>query len=226
MKVQRVQVNPIPARVAPGAQHRGRALLLSPDAGYDDPFAMLDACHERFDRMLTLLQRLRAHLLDKGCDDEARQAAADVHRYFDVAAPAHHADEERHVFPVLLAAGQCEMEVRRLQRDHVEFEAAWARVRPALTRAVEGRWSGFTMHEEAAISSFASIYQRHVPLEEGVVFPAARRLMDAGRLAVMSREMAERRGLHASKLAPLASATDGPALPGSGVRRAADSKPT
>ena len=172
----------------------GDPLHASPAAGFDDPFGMLEACHERVERMLDLLHKLRAHLLEKGCDDSARQAARDVMRYFDVAGPAHHADEEKHVFPVLLAAGRLVAEVQRLQRDHVEFEAAWSRVRPALERVAEGTWAGMTMHEEAALSSFASIYERHLPLEHAVVFPAARELMDAARLDVMGREMAQRRG--------------------------------
>ena len=172
-----------------------RELHDAPASGFDDPFAMLDACHERVERMLDLLARLRAHLIKDGCDEQARQAARDVIRYFDIAAPAHHADEERHIFPVLLAAGQLASEVQRLQNDHTEFESAWARVRATLARVADGTWAGTSMHDEAALSSFASIYERHIPLEEQLVFPAARRLMDDERLASMGREMAGRRGL-------------------------------
>ncbi|AVO48995.1 hypothetical protein C6568_06825 [Melaminivora suipulveris] len=64
----------------------------APGAGFDEPFAMLDACHERVRRSLDLLERLRAYLPDKGCDDSARQAARDVLRYFDIAAPLRHED--------------------------------------------------------------------------------------------------------------------------------------
>ncbi len=174
---------------------RHKPLHDAPASGFDDPFGMLDACHERVDRMLGLLNKLRAHLLAKGCDADASQAARDVMRYFDVAGPAHHADEEKHVFPALLAVGKLVAEVQRLQRDHVEFEAAWSRVRPALARVSEGMWVGMSMHEEAALSSFASIYEHHLPLEENLVFPAARELMDAHRLAAMGREMAQRRGV-------------------------------
>lgn len=185
---------PLPSSRAKNAGP-GQALHSAPASGFDDPFGMLDACHERVERMLELLGKLRAHLLDKGCDADAQQAARDVIRYFDIAGPAHHADEEKHVFPLLLAAGRLVAEVQRLQRDHVEFEAAWSRVRPALVRVVDGAWVGMSMHEEAALSSFATIYQRHMPLEENLVFPAARDLMDEERLALMGREMAQRRGL-------------------------------
>jgi hemerythrin-like domain-containing protein len=186
---------PLPMPSSRANAGAARALHDAPSSGFDDPFGMLDACHDRVERMLALLGKLRAHLLEKGCDADAQQAARDVIRYFDIAGPAHHADEEKHVFPTLLAAGRLVVEVQRLQRDHVEFEAAWSRVRPALARVVDGAWVGMSMHEEAALSSFASIYERHLPLEENLVFPAARELMDQERLALMGREMAQRRGL-------------------------------
>src|SRR3954469_13803016 len=96
-------------------------------AGFEQPFEMLRACHERVERMLALLQRLREHMRTQGADEQARQAARDVMRYFDTAAPQHHLDEELHVFPALLALGDevVSQLVRRLQQDHVQMEAQW-----------------------------------------------------------------------------------------------------
>ena len=54
--------------------------LHSPGVGFEQPFEMLQACHERVQRMLGLLQRLQDYLHDKPCDDMARQAARDVLR--------------------------------------------------------------------------------------------------------------------------------------------------
>ncbi|HEX2546883.1 MAG TPA: hemerythrin domain-containing protein, partial [Ramlibacter sp.] len=100
---------------------RLQSLVASPAAGFEEPFGMLEACHERVQRMLALLQRLREHLASHGADTQAQQAARDVMRYFDQAAPLHHQDEELHVFPPLLARGsaQAVQVVRRLQEDHV-----------------------------------------------------------------------------------------------------------
>lgn len=113
----------------------------TPGAGFDEPFAMLDACHDRVRRSLDLLERLRAYLQDKGCDDSARQAARDVLRYFDIAAPLHHEDEELHVFPPLLAQGGDERLaalVRQLQRDHVRMAERWAEARQPLEQLAQG----------------------------------------------------------------------------------------
>ena len=75
--------------------------LRSPGVGFEQPFEMLDACHDRGRRTLELMGKLQTHLQTHGCDDSARQAARDVQRYFDIAAPLHHQDEELHIFPAL-----------------------------------------------------------------------------------------------------------------------------
>ena len=72
-------------------------------AGFDEPIEMLKACHERIERQLSTLERLLPHLAANGCDGEARQAAANILRYFNEAGPHHHADEEQDLFPFLLA---------------------------------------------------------------------------------------------------------------------------
>jgi hemerythrin-like domain-containing protein len=134
-----------------------------PGAGYEAPFEMLEACHERVERMLRLLQRLREHLNVTGRDAQAAEAARDVLRYFDQAAPRHHEDEERHVFPAVLAApdasalphpdtgdgtgtdsGQgngggtgLHAVVRRLLKDHAAMQTHWASVRPVLERIAQ-----------------------------------------------------------------------------------------
>ena len=61
----------------------------APAAGFEEPFEMLATCHERVERLLALQARLQQHLLDKGCDEPARQASRDVMHYFDMAAPLH-----------------------------------------------------------------------------------------------------------------------------------------
>ena len=55
----------------------------TPAVGFEQPFAMLEACHERVERTLTLLQRLRAYVREQAADDAARQAARDVLRQND-----------------------------------------------------------------------------------------------------------------------------------------------
>lgn len=167
----------------------------APAAGFEQPFEMLQACHERVERMLRLLRRLRSHLQTLGCDEQARQAAADVMRYFDQAAPAHHEDEERHVFPALRAAGLHLETVDRLQREHAEMAELWPRVREHLLRVTDGPWQPFTPDEDGVLEQYASMYEWHMAAENELVFPCAARQLDAAAQAAMGEEMATRRGV-------------------------------
>ena len=166
-----------------------------PTAGFEQPFEMLTACHERVQRMLRLMQRLRAHLARVGCDEQARQAARDVMRYFDLAAPAHHEDEERHVFPPLLAAGAHVETVQRLQREHEEMALLWPQVRAVLQRVADGGWSGFDLNDESTLEHYARLYDWHVAAENELVYPAAAAQMDGAAQRSMGEEMSRRRGV-------------------------------
>jgi hemerythrin-like domain-containing protein len=178
-----------------------QGLHSSPAAGFEQPFEMLQACHERVERMLRLLQRLRAHLRSVGCDEQARQAARDIMRYFDQAAPAHHEDEERHVFPALRAAGELAETVDRLQREHREMSSLWLRVRELLARvegaeaANGGTWQPFSADEEGVLVHYAALYEWHLAAENELVYPAAALRLNAAEQAAMGEEMSVRRGV-------------------------------
>jgi hemerythrin-like domain-containing protein len=172
----------------------------SPGAGFEAPFEMLSACHERVERMLRLLARLQQHLASQGWSTDVAQAAVDVMRYFDQAAPLHHDDEERHVFPPLLASGNEALRavVRRLQQDHLGMAQGWARARPvlaALTQSPAPGWSGLTTAQAAALADFAGLYQQHLLDEDTLVYPAAQAGLSAVALQTMSEDMMRRRGL-------------------------------
>lgn len=167
-----------------------------PAVGFDTPFEMLLACHERVQRTLALLARLVDYLRSDGCDASARQAARDVLRYFDIAAPLHHEDEERHVFPPLLAQGESAVAaaVRRLQADHEAMHAHWQAARTRLLALADGQADAFTTEDEALFARFAAGYAEHIRTEEDLVYPAARTLLSDAALAAMGADMRQRRG--------------------------------
>ena len=166
-------------------------------AGFEEPFGMLRACHERVERMLGLLQRLREHMKTHGADEQARQAAREVMRYFDQAAPQHHLDEELHVFPVLLAQRDEALTrlVERLQRDHQEMATRWAAVRLLLDEVQAGARLKFDAGDDAVLDAFADCYAGHLEAEEGTAFPRASGAMDRRRVEEMSADMMARRGV-------------------------------
>lgn len=173
-----------------------------PQADHEHPFEWLRACHDRVERTLDLLQRLVAHVDGHGADTSAAQAAAQVQRYFDRAAPLHHEDEELHVFPRVRAMCDARLDalVQRLQADHAAMADDWAQLRPVLLRlqAAVGdagwRWSS---DDRECLTRFVRRYESHIATEEGEVFVAAEHAMAAADRAVMSEDMMVRRAIGA-----------------------------
>ncbi len=171
----------------------------SPSVGFEAPFEMLSACHERVERMLTLLIKLRHHLSAHGWNDQAAKAANDVIRYFDLAAPHHHLDEEMHVFPVILALYDATLDalVLRLKQDHLDMEKSWVVVKQLLASVVNAdvnTWVSFSDADNGALDAFAAAYNEHINQEEWDVYPAAKRACSNDQLDAMSHEMMRRRG--------------------------------
>ncbi len=167
-------------------------------ADFDHPIEMLAACHERIEDRIDVLRRLLPHLASHGCDGEARQAAANVIRYFDTAGEHHHEDEETDLFPVLIerAANGKETAVLidRLRSDHVRMRALWQSLRAPLSAMAAGSSAEL---DRAIVSEFTRVYEEHIALEERELFPLAARVLDENVLKTLGVEMARRRGVTA-----------------------------
>jgi hemerythrin-like domain-containing protein len=168
----------------------------SPGVGFEQPFEMLEACHERVQRSLALLGKLVDHIDQNGHDSQSRSAAADVLRYFDLAAPLHHEDEEVNVFPLLLTQGNAPVRaaVQGLQSEHQRMSALWAIVREPLERWSQSGGSGpVDASTRDHIERFRALYDAHIETEENLVYPSARARMNISELADMGRQMQARR---------------------------------
>lgn len=191
-----------PVKPAPDGGARMRpmdASPLSPGGGFDEPFALLAACHDRIRRSLDLLQRLLAHVQASGTvDAQAQSAAHDVLRYFTLAAPAHHEDEERHLVPLLRASADAATRAvaERLLHDHDAIRAAWRVLEPPL-RAIEAGTLPAPAAWRDASTRFVELHAGHLELEDEFVFPRAQAALAArgdDTLRAMGDEMARRRG--------------------------------
>jgi hemerythrin-like domain-containing protein len=170
-------------------------LHAAPASGFDEPFEMLLECHQRVERMLALLERLALHLPAHGADEPARQAARDVMRYFDQAAPQHHEDEERHVLPVLRDGGQGAL-ADRLHDDHRLMADAWAELRIDLSALADGDALAVPLVQAPGRwGEFAALYRAHVARENRDAYPLAAPAINGDLRAAMVRDMARRRGL-------------------------------
>lgn len=170
----------------------------SPLAGAEAPLDMLATCHTRIERQCAILSRLVPHLEQHGADAEAASAAAGIIRYFDIAAPLHHADEEENLFPELLEAmagsdAVCIREITAsLAAEHRLLEADWRHLRIALAQIAEGRTTPLPAPD---VEAFVQRYARHLEREDNELFPMASRLLGDAALSRMGGAMAQRRNL-------------------------------
>lgn len=156
---------------------------------------MLSACHERVQRSLNLLTRLLAHIEAHGHSADTRSAAADVQRYFDLAAPRHHEDEELHLFPLLAQHPDAALRQAtvRLQADHVQMADCWQALRPVLQQWQTQAPPPLDGAQRALVQRFCGLYDGHIALEESLAYPAAQALLPPEAQASMGQEMAARR---------------------------------
>jgi len=173
-------------------------MLPTPAPGFDDPLALLRACHERIQRQCATLAKLVVHLRNNGLTDDARQAAADIHRYFTSAGRQHHADEEQDLFPLLRsepapsALSALSALLDALAREHAVMESLWLRLEPLLA-------APDTIHDLAAFSQltgeFNVLYRQHIARENSELLPQAERLLSVEQQRVLGARMAARRGV-------------------------------
>lgn len=154
-------------------------------------FQALDACHQQIQEHLAELQRMALHMETEGLGAEDRQRAGEIEAFFSSTSRDHHAQEEKQVFPLLLATGTeaIKAAVRSLQQDHGFIEENWIELGPQLRAIAEGNdwFQGEEFQHNVAV--FLELLNGHIALEESMIYPeskaqwaaavAARRTMSA-----------------------------------------------
>lgn len=172
---------------------------------FDQPIAVLKHCHDRIRKQLATLDKLLAHLPEFGADDQARQAAAAVLKYFEKAAHLHHDDEEQDLIPMLRAVAQGD-DAATLQalapvilQDHKDMDALWQDLHEQLTAIAEGQ---SLVLSASAVQRFSQRYSAHMEREESTMAPMALRLFGPEQMAQLGRAMQARRGIGQGAAAP------------------------
>lgn len=172
--------------------------LLDAAPGFDQPIAVLKHCHGRIRKQLATLERLLAHLPGHGADEQARQAAGAVLKYFEKAAHLHHDDEEQDLIPMLRSVAQGE-DAATLQalaptilQDHKEMDAIWQDLHEQLTAIADGSASTLSGPN---VQRFVQCYTAHMEREESTMAPMAMRLFSGEQMARLGAAMAQRRGI-------------------------------
>lgn len=165
---------------------------------FDQPIAVLKHCHDKIRKQLATLQKLLPHLAEFGADLDAKQGASAVLRYFEEAAPKHHADEEEDLLPMLQStavaddAATLDRLLPEILQEHQQMEALWDSLATQLRQVASGSSASLSPID---VEQFAALYGAHMEKEEGNIAPMAKRLFSAEQMSRLGCAMKARRGI-------------------------------
>jgi pyridoxamine 5'-phosphate oxidase len=174
------------------------AALPTPGPDFNQPIAALKHCHDRIRKQLETLTRLQQHLHQEGVTVDAKQAATAILRYFNQAAPQHHADEEENLLPMLQAtvAGEDAATLGSMMPEvldeHRQMEDTWHSLGTQLEALANGQGKDL---EQDIVERFTDLYTRHMEKEEGSIAPMAKRLFSPQQMQQLGDAMRARRGI-------------------------------
>ena len=139
-------------------------------------FQALDACHQQILLHLNELAALARHVEALGLDAQARQMAGVIEAFFSGTSRDHHAQEEKSVFPPLLASVDAQLvaTVHTLQQDHGWIEENWIELAPQLSAIASGNNWLDTAEFQHAAQVFLDLCTGHIALEESLIYPQAK----------------------------------------------------
>lgn len=141
-----------------------------------DQFKALDACHQQIHQQLAELADLLERFETESDSPHCRQKAKTIEAFFSEVARSHHAEEEKNIFPMLLASDNAELvqAVRTLQQDHGWIEQNWLELAPMLRAVAQGEdWADMTELKHNA-EVFVNLCHDHITLEESLIYPEAK----------------------------------------------------
>jgi hemerythrin-like domain-containing protein len=169
-------------------------VTIGPSAEPGDVVDLLVACHDRIRFFIDLALRLSAAI--DASNDEIRDAAARVVRYFSESLPLHVADEEESIVPRLSGRDPAlDRTLDIMHREHSEHEPH-LEVLLKTCRALQESPEELpklrdTLHDSAF--QLANAFTVHLSQEEKIVLPAIRSLLsDEERTAMLSELRARR----------------------------------
>lgn len=146
------------------------------------PIANFSQCHAGIVAELDQLDRLPALLAPAS---QVRQIASHALGFFRAAAFEHHAEEERELFPAVLASATKGEEhdkvaaiVDQLTREHRQIEATWKQLEPALKAIAKGQDAHMPADElTATLTSLITDYRGHAHFEEVYFLPLSQTIL-------------------------------------------------
>jgi hemerythrin-like domain-containing protein len=135
-------------------------------------------CHVGIFRKLDMLGELPA-LLEPAA--RARQIAEQALEFFREAIFEHHLDEERELFPAVLASAtpgeehqQAQAMSRRLTNEHRELESLWKQLESGLKKVAKGQSTDL---DTTLIQRLVTQYRAHAQFEESEYLPLSQTIL-------------------------------------------------
>jgi len=111
----------------------------------------------------------------------ARKVAEETLKFFRDAVFEHHSEEERELFPAVLASAvkgeerdRVKIMIDQLTAEHRVVEAAWSKLEPELKKVAKGHASELNM---AGVEHLVNSYQTHATFEETQFLPLAHTIL-------------------------------------------------
>ncbi|MDP3252694.1 MAG: hemerythrin domain-containing protein [Hydrogenophaga sp.] len=146
----------------------------APNNAADAPITNFTECHAGILSHLRLLDELPGLL---GAAVRARQLAKESLAFFQTAIFEHHAEEERELFPAVLASAQSDAErhvvqtmTHRLELEHRVLEGLWKSLEEALKRVARGQDADLNGQD---LYRLVESYAAHASFEESEFLPLA-----------------------------------------------------
>jgi hemerythrin-like domain-containing protein len=164
-----------------------------PLPGFDQPLALLRACHTKILAHCELLEQLSANLGNPDKTKEIGGAAHQVMKYFSTSVHQHHQDEETDLFPLLRRQSLKLAElIHALGQEHRELDALWESIAADLRRPQDiGDHAAFAER----VHTFCELNRRHIRRENMEFLPRAESILSHRQLRDIGAAMAARRGV-------------------------------
>lgn len=162
--------------------------LIASTVDTDAPLTNFSHCHEGILRRLSALDELPDLLAPAA---RARQVAEQSVGFFREAIFEHHQEEERELFPAVLASARPGEEtdrvqalVRRLTHEHRMLEGLWKRLESDLKKVAKGQSTDLDV---SALQRLVTDYAAHAAFEEAEFLPLSETILgrDSNHMAAL-----------------------------------------
>lgn len=144
----------------------------------NSPVTDFSQCHVGIVAQLDALDSLPGLLLPA---QRARQTASATLSFFDDVILDHLAQEERELFPAVLASAAAGRErsqvteiIRRLTTEHRGIESRWSALKAPLRKIAKGQDAAI---DESALHELVSVYRAHAAFEEQAFLPLSEAIL-------------------------------------------------